>query len=85
MKARTRCDWTNLHSVDSLLKDDIVNALEVRLNTNESRYSRHPEFRDFYGRGGSPIKRERFSPSEALSATKPRRRTLIKAPSYVFL
>ncbi|KAH8725565.1 hypothetical protein GQ44DRAFT_726668 [Phaeosphaeriaceae sp. PMI808] len=70
-----------LADADNLLKDDIVDLLEGHLNSNETTYAKQPEFRDFYGRSGSPVKRERSSPSEALLVTKTRRRTLIKAPS----
>jgi hypothetical protein len=57
--------------------------LEDHLNSNDTSYAKHPEFRDYYGRNASPVKRERSSPSEAVVITKTRRRTLIKAPSYV--
>lgn len=70
-------------SADGYLKDDLVEAIEDYLNSNETTYAKHPEFRDYYGRSGSPVKRERSSPSEAVTVTKTRRRTLIKAPSYV--
>lgn len=65
---------------DGYLKDDLVGLLEKHLNSNESSYAKHAEFRDYYGRTGSPIKRERASP-EAMAVTKTRRRTLIKVPS----
>ncbi|CAO2653434.1 Nn.00g028450.m01.CDS01 [Neocucurbitaria sp. VM-36] len=70
-----------LPDADGYLKDDLVELLEEHLNSNETTYAKHPEFRDFYGRSGSPVKRERSSPSEALTVTKSRRRTLVKAPS----
>ncbi|KAH7359815.1 hypothetical protein BKA66DRAFT_223981 [Pyrenochaeta sp. MPI-SDFR-AT-0127] len=70
-----------LPDADGFLKDDLVELLEAHLNSNESTYGKHADFRDFYGRSGSPVKRERSSPSEALVVTKTRRRTLIKAPS----
>ncbi|OAL02845.1 hypothetical protein IQ06DRAFT_334395 [Phaeosphaeriaceae sp. SRC1lsM3a] len=69
-----------LPEADGYLKDDLVELLENHLNSNETSYAKHPEFRDYYGRTGSPIKRERASP-EAMVVTKTRRRTLIKAPS----
>lgn len=68
-------------SADSYLKDDLVELLEEHLNSNETTYAKHPEFRDYYGRSGSPVKRERSSPAEALTVTKSRRRTLVKASS----
>jgi hypothetical protein len=71
-------------SADGYLKDDLVEMLENHLNSHETSYAKHPEFRDYYGRNASPVKRERSSPSEAVTATKTRRRTLIKAPSYVY-
>ncbi|KAF1850574.1 uncharacterized protein K460DRAFT_272756 [Cucurbitaria berberidis CBS 394.84] len=70
-----------LPDADGYLKDDLVEWLEDHLNSNETTYAKRAEFRDFYGRSGSPIKRERSSPSQALLVTKPRRRTLVKAPS----
>jgi hypothetical protein len=63
---------------DGYLKDDLVEWLEDRLNSNETTYAKHRDFRDYYGRGGSPVKRERFSPVEAVIETKVRRRTLVK-------
>ncbi|KAF2635498.1 hypothetical protein P280DRAFT_484551 [Massarina eburnea CBS 473.64] len=67
---------------DSLLKDDLVVALESQLDQNERKYAKLPLFADYYnGRSSSPIKRERFSP-EVLTATRPRRRqTLVKQDS----
>jgi hypothetical protein len=67
-----------MNSADQLLKDDLVLALEEHLAANESTYAKHAAFSDFYGRSGSPVKRERSSPSEALATTKTRRRTLVK-------
>lgn len=72
-------------SADGYLKDDLVEWLENRLNSNETTYAKHADFREYYGRTGSPVKRERFSPVEAVVSTKTRRRTLIEAPSYVFV
>jgi hypothetical protein len=73
-------------SLDGLLKDDLVNALVDHLNANETTYAKKPDFRDYYGgRTGSPIKREQFSPSDAPVVTKTRRRTIVKAPSYVHI
>lgn len=58
--------------------------LGIHLNSNETTFAKHPEFRDYYGRNGSPVKRERSSPLEPVTVTKAtRRRTLIKEPSYV--
>lgn len=76
------CHVAESHSsADGLLKDDLVLLLEDHLNNNETTYAKHPDFRDYYSRGGSPVKRERSSP-EPLSTIKPtRRRTLVKAPS----
>lgn len=66
--------------MDTLLKDDIVELLEDRLNSSETIFAKRADFRDYYGRSGSPIKRERVSP-EATAVTKTRRRTLVKVPS----
>jgi len=57
-----------------------VLALEERLEANEGTFAKQPAFSEFYGRSGSPVKRERSSPSasDALVATKTRRRTLVK-------
>lgn len=63
-----------LSSAENLLKDDLVELLDEHLENNESTYGKQSDFRDFYRRGGSPVKRERGSPSEALTVTKPRRR-----------
>ncbi|KAF2678731.1 hypothetical protein K458DRAFT_446204 [Lentithecium fluviatile CBS 122367] len=68
----------NVPDADTLLKDDLVLALEEHLEANESLFAKQPEFSEFYGRSGSPVKRERESPSEALVTTKTRRRTLVK-------
>jgi hypothetical protein len=69
-----------IYSADQLLKDDLVLALEEHLAANESTFAKQPAFSDFYGRSASPVKRERSSPaaSEAIVATKVRRRTLVK-------
>jgi hypothetical protein len=63
-----------------LLKDDLVVALEGHLNANESTYAKQAAFTEYFGRSGSPVKRERSSPSiaDALVAPKTRRRTLVK-------
>jgi hypothetical protein len=64
-----------------------VIMLEDHLNSNETSYAKHPEFRDYYGRNNSPVKRERSSPSllaEPVVVTKTRRRTFVKLPSYVY-
>jgi hypothetical protein len=70
--------YSQIISADGYLKDDLVEWLEDRLNSGETTYAKHSEFREYYGRGGSPVKRERFSPIEAVVSTKTRRRTLIK-------
>lgn len=71
------------YSADAYLKDDLVLQLQDHLNKNETIFAKHPDFRDYYGRSGSPVKRERSSP-EALNTVKStRRRTLVKEPSYV--
>ncbi|KNG46811.1 hypothetical protein DDE82_004330 [Stemphylium lycopersici] len=71
-----------LPDADGLLKDDLVEMLGIHLNSNETTFAKHPEFRDYYGRNGSPVKRERSSPLEPVTVTKAtRRRTLIKEPS----
>ncbi|KAL5117825.1 hypothetical protein ACEQ8H_004299 [Pleosporales sp. CAS-2024a] len=71
-----------LPHADGYLKDDLVDAIQDHLNSNETTYAKHPEFRDYYGRSASPVKRERSSPSAPLVITKTRRRTLIQAPSH---
>lgn len=79
-----RCHYaflTIIHSADTYLKDDLVIQLKDLLDDNESTFAKHPDFQGYYGRGGSPVKRERLSP-EALSTVKTtRRRTLVKSPS----
>lgn len=75
---RIRCLTGRINSADQLLKDDLVLALEELLSANESTFAKQADFSEFYGRSGSPVKRERSSPSEALVATKTRRRTLVK-------
>ncbi|KAF2849492.1 hypothetical protein T440DRAFT_469252 [Plenodomus tracheiphilus IPT5] len=72
---------SRLADADGLLKDDLVEFLSAHLNSNETTYAKHPEFRDYYGRSGSPLKRERSSPSEPVTLTKSRRRTLVKEPA----
>ncbi|KAF2261276.1 hypothetical protein CC78DRAFT_470723 [Lojkania enalia] len=68
----------NLPDAESLLKDDLVELLYEHLESNESTYGKQSDFRDFYKRTGSPVKRDRGSPSEALAVTKTRRRTTSK-------
>ncbi|KAF2014293.1 hypothetical protein BU24DRAFT_212707 [Aaosphaeria arxii CBS 175.79] len=69
----------NVPDAEGLLKDDLVEALQNHLGANESTYGKQPSFSEFYRRG-SPVKRERSSPTDALVATKPaRRRTIVKA------
>jgi hypothetical protein len=64
------------------LKDDLVLVLEDHLNSNETTFAKHPEFRDYYGRLGSPVKRS--SPTEVIELPRStRRRTLVKDISYV--
>ncbi|KAG9195619.1 hypothetical protein G6011_00740 [Alternaria panax] len=71
-----------LPDADGYLKDDLVQILESHLNSNESIFAKVPEFRDYYGRNASPIKREQSSPAEPFTATKTtRRRTFNKDPS----
>ncbi|KAI8941703.1 hypothetical protein NX059_002912 [Plenodomus lindquistii] len=72
---------SRLADADGLLKDDLVELLSAHLNANETTYAKHPEFRDYYGRAGSPLKREQSSPIEPVTLTKSRRRTLVKEPS----
>jgi hypothetical protein len=61
-----------------------VESLANHLNSNETIYAKLPEFRDYYGRNGSPVKRERSSPAAPVTVTKTtRRRTIIKEPAYV--
>lgn len=72
---------SRLADADGLLKDDLVELLSAHLNSNETTYAKHPEFRDYYGRSGSPLKREHSSPSEPVTLTRSRRRTFVKEPS----
>lgn len=61
-----------------------MESLANHLNSNETLYAKLPEFRDYYGRNGSPVKRERSSPTAPVTVTKTtRRRTIIKEPAYV--
>ncbi|KAI4693689.1 uncharacterized protein J4E84_002263 [Alternaria hordeiaustralica] len=69
-----------LPDADGLLKDDLVDLLESHLNSNESTFAKVPEFSDYYGRNGSPVKREKSSPEPFITKTT-RRRTLNKDPS----
>ncbi|KAF2732957.1 hypothetical protein EJ04DRAFT_496148 [Polyplosphaeria fusca] len=63
-----------LPDTDDLLKDDLVHLLYDHLESNPESYAKQDDFRDFFKRTGSPIKREsRSSPSEVAIA-KPRRR-----------
>ncbi|KAF2402071.1 hypothetical protein EJ06DRAFT_373116 [Trichodelitschia bisporula] len=70
-----------LDDPESLLKDDLVLALDKHLRGHASTLSTNPIFSDYYGRSGSPTKR---APSVALSAItgaeadKPRRRRTLK-------
>ncbi|KAF2187904.1 hypothetical protein K469DRAFT_568132 [Zopfia rhizophila CBS 207.26] len=66
----------NVPDADSLLKDDLVEALQDRLEANETTYGKQSVFSEFYKRTGSPVKRERPSPSEGgvIAVTKTRRR-----------
>jgi hypothetical protein len=62
-----------------------VLMLGDHLNSNETTYAKHPEFREYYGLT-SPMKRERVSPSHTYAVTRTtRRRTLIEEalPAYV--
>lgn len=61
-----------------------MDLLESHLNSNESTFAKLPEFSDYYGRNGSPVKREKSSPEPFITKTT-RRRTLNKDPSYVKL
>lgn len=63
----------NIPDADSLLKDDLVAALEEALEANETTFAKQRAFSDYYNRAGSPIKRERSSP-EILTVTKTRTR-----------
>ncbi|KAL1608553.1 hypothetical protein SLS60_003495 [Paraconiothyrium brasiliense] len=66
-----------MNSADTLLKDDLVAALEETLEANETTFAKQRAFSEYYGRGGSPIKRERSSPDAlALNKTRSRRQTL---------
>ncbi|KAF2998972.1 hypothetical protein E8E13_007323 [Curvularia kusanoi] len=70
-----------LADADGLLKDDLVLALEDHLNSNETTYAKHPDFVNYYSRGGSPVKREQTSPEPFSTVKSTRRRTLVRAPS----
>ncbi|KAL6704958.1 hypothetical protein ACN47E_007503 [Coniothyrium glycines] len=70
----------HLSDADGLLKDDLVELLETHLNANETTYAKKADFREYYGRHGSPVKQERSSPAEGVAVSKIRRRTLIKEP-----
>lgn len=72
---------SRLADVDGLLKDDLVELLGAHLNANETTYAKNPEFRDYYGRASSPLKRERSPPSEVATLTRTRRRTLVRESS----
>ncbi|KAH6629652.1 hypothetical protein C7974DRAFT_454494 [Boeremia exigua] len=65
-----------LADADGLLKDDLVLALEGHLNSNETTYAKHPNFKDYYSRGGSPVKREYSSPEPLATVKSTRRSTL---------
>ncbi|KAL5384898.1 hypothetical protein DPSP01_005003 [Paraphaeosphaeria sporulosa] len=67
----------SIPDADTLLKDDLVAALEETLEANETTFAKQRAFSEFYGRGGSPIKRERSSPDAVvLTKTRSRRQTL---------
>jgi hypothetical protein len=77
---------TMYNSADGLLKDDLVLMLGDHLNSNETTYAKHPEFREYYGLTGSPVKRERASPSSTFTvARSTRRRTLMQEPSPAYV
>ncbi|CAI6230192.1 unnamed protein product [Periconia digitata] len=63
---------------DSFLKDDLVAAIEERLDNNESTYAKDPVFVEYYGRAGSPGKRGSSPQEPVVTTTKTRRRTLMK-------
>ncbi|OCK77623.1 hypothetical protein K432DRAFT_445208 [Lepidopterella palustris CBS 459.81] len=66
----------NLLNLDGLLKDDLISALETHFQQNESTLGKQAAFSEFYRRTGSPVKRERQSPTEsgAMTVSKTRRR-----------
>ncbi|ORX99974.1 hypothetical protein BCR34DRAFT_547277 [Clohesyomyces aquaticus] len=64
----------DLHHLDGLLKDEIVDSLQDHLDAHESQFARQSAFAEYYRRNGSPIKRERASPSDVNTLIKPRRR-----------
>lgn len=69
---------TRSNSADTLLKDDLVAALEETLEANETTFAKQPAFTDYYGRS-SPIKRERSSPDVFTApVARTRRQTLNK-------
>lgn len=59
-----------------MLKDDLVDALQERLEKNENIYAKSSTFSGFYERYGSPIKRERSSPAEDIVKPTRRRQTI---------
>jgi hypothetical protein len=67
-------------SADRYLKDDLVDALQEHLEANETTYGKQSSFSDFYRRTGSPVKRERSSPTDvAVAVPKTRRRQTLKS------
>ncbi|KAF1968158.1 hypothetical protein BU23DRAFT_602452 [Bimuria novae-zelandiae CBS 107.79] len=69
----------SIPDADTLLKDDLVAALEETLEANETIFAKQRAFSEYYNRGGSPIKRERSSPEVmTVTKTRTRRQTLNK-------
>jgi hypothetical protein len=63
---------------DSLLKDDLVTALDDHLRQNALALSSDKTFAEYYHRGASPVKKPRASASADPSGDAPvrRRRTI---------
>jgi hypothetical protein len=50
-----------------MLKEDLVAKLETTLRSNSSTLSSDPTFKEFYARGGSPMKKERTASTTVTS------------------
>jgi hypothetical protein len=64
-----------------MLKEDLVSQLETTLRANSTTLGSDPAFKEFYARGGSPMKKERATSTTVTSdgEAKPvRRRKTVK-------
>lgn len=65
-----------------MLKEDLVSQLETTLRANSTTLGSDPNFKEFYARGGSPMKKERTTSTTVTSDGEPkpvrRRKTLKK-------